>query len=47
MPNITTKEEFKEHILYKLGFPVLNVEIDSSVDGQMDRIVDDTRFLQI
>lgn len=42
MPNITTKDEFKDYILKRLGFPVIQVEIDSSLNGQMDDIIDDT-----
>jgi len=39
---ITTKTDFKRYILKMLGAPIVNVELDSDDEGQMDIIIDDT-----
>lgn len=40
--NITTKTEFKQYILKRLGAPIIEVELDAQDEGSMDIIIDDT-----
>lgn len=42
MARITTKQELREYILYQLGYPVIQVEIDASENGQLDKIIETT-----
>jgi len=42
MARITTKQGLKEYILLRLGHPVIQVEIDSTEGGQLDKIIEET-----
>jgi len=42
MANITSKPELKNYIMHRLGYPVIQVEIDTNIDGQMDMVIDET-----
>jgi len=40
MARITSKQELKSYILHMLGYPVMQVELDTTLDGQVDMIID-------
>jgi len=42
MGKISTLDEFKTYILKQLGFPVIQIEIDTSTGGVLDDIIFDT-----